>query len=316
MVAPLRALSFMVVFLGGASGARMNKREHRGASKLPRTCGQKAPQAPMEEGVNMSIINGRDAEKCAWPWQIYFTSCGGTLITPEWVVSAAHCGDFDLAYAGLQNRFETSVGQERTVVEQVIHPRYNQPYRAYENDIMMVRVDRPFELNECVNTACLPTKPPAVGSKCWISGWGTLASNGGPRPDILQEAVVEIKTNQECEAAYPPYWIFDDMVCAHGSHKGETTDACQGDSGGPMVCEEDGQWNLQGVTSNGIGCADPAYPGIWSRVEYNLDWVLEVVHGAAPAPPAQPPPTPPSSEECPVAFSSGPDSDGDCKCNG
>jgi len=266
----------------------------------------------MAEGVNMSIINGRDAEKGAWPWQIYFTSCGGTLITPEWVVSAAHCGEFDLAYAGLHNRRETSAGQERRVVEQVIHPRYNQPYRAYENDIMMVRVDRPFELNERVNTACLPTKAPAVGSKCWISGWGTLASHGGPRPDILQEATVEIKTNQECEAAYPSYWIFDDMVCAHGSHNGQTTDACQGDSGGPLVCEEGGQWNLHGVTSNGIGCADPAYPGIWSRVAYNLDWVMEVVNGAAQPTPA---PQPPSGEECPAAFSSGPDSDGDCKCN-
>merc|ERR1719350_2667575 len=126
--------------------------------------------------------------------------------------------------------------------------------------------------------------------------------------------------NKECEAAYPSYWIFDDMVCAHGSYNGQTTDACQGDSGGPLVCEEDGQWNLHGVTSNGIGCADPAYPGIWSRVAYNLDWVMEVVNGAAqptpaPQPPSTPAPQPPSGEECPAAFSSGPDSDGDCKCN-
>merc|ERR1719414_1528261 len=109
------------MLLGSAAGARMQKRAQRGISEALRTCGHKPPQAPMTEGVNMSIINGRDAEQCAWPWHIYFTSCGGTFITPEWVVSAAHCreaGEFDLAYAGLHNRFDTSAGQERKVVEQ------------------------------------------------------------------------------------------------------------------------------------------------------------------------------------------------------
>jgi len=140
--------------------------------------------------------------------------------------------------------------------------------------VALLQLDRPFELNECVNTACLPTVPPQVGSKCWITGWGNLEFQQQPPPQILQEVDVVIKSNAECAVDYADINAIDEsMICANGERDGKISDACQGDSGGPMVCEEGGQWFVHGATSWGRGCADARYPGVWSRVTQNLDWI-------------------------------------------
>jgi len=162
---------------------------------------------------------------------------------------------------------------------------------------MLLRVDPPFDFGPGVSAACLPETTVAAGTDCWITGWGTLSS-GGSRPDILQEAMVDIKTNQQCNSDYSG-GITDDMICANGNNNGGTTDACQGDSGGPLVCENGGFWFIEGATSWGYGCANPSYPGVWSRVAYNIDWVVQqtgvqpVLPNPTPAPPPTPePPTP------------------------
>jgi len=165
------------------------------------------------------------------------------------------------------------------------------------NDIMLLKLDRPFDLNECLNIACLPAIAPTAGEKCWISGWGTLSFGGGGTT-VLQEASVDIYSNEDCKAAY--LGLRDDMVCANGKNNGETTDACQGDSGGPLVCEKGGQWYVHGATSYGNGCARPEYPGVWSRAAYNQEWITQISGvrpppGEPPAPaPTPSPPTPPT----------------------
>jgi len=300
MVALSRCLASLVLLLVSASGARIRKaRGHNAAS----TCGQKreAP-IPMTLDVNMSIVNGRPAPQCAWPWQVHLGGCGGTLIAADWVLSAAHCGSPRTAYAGLRNMSNTGEGQTRSIVSHHRHPQYNS--QRFTNDLLLLKLDRPFNLGECLNTACLPDAAPASGATCWISGWGTLSS-GGSRPSILQEASVGIKSQQECRQAYGSSSISDDMVCANGRNNGQVTDACQGDSGGPLVCEQGGQWFVHGATSWGNGCADSRYPGVWSRSAYNQDWITQVsgvrppqggpTPSPAPTPPSPTPPSPPPS---------------------
>jgi len=257
------------------------------------------------------IVNGRNAESCTWPWQISmvdgdFAFCGGTLINPWWVLTAAHCFDQGgiedkWVVAGMHDKRIQEGGdvQKRRIVEKVLHPKYEEADEGYDLALVRVAVDDHFVFNECVNPACLPDAGAGVSGTCWITGWGTTSS-GGSSPNIHQEASVEIKTNSECNTAYGGK-ITDDMLCANGKNSdNETTDACQGDSGGPLVCEDSaGQWTVHGATSWGRGCAAEQFPGVWARVAHPelRDWVASMIaYQFEPTPPPpSPAPAPPGS---------------------
>jgi len=261
------------------------------------TCGQKrvAP-AEMSHDVHVSIVNGRPAPQCGWPWQVHLGGCGGTLIAPDWVLSAAHCGSPRTAYAGLHNYSNTWEGQQRTVTQTIFHPQYRSP-KQFSNDLALLKLDRPFDLNECVNTACLPAAEAPVGKTCWITGWGNMR-NGGSRPQILQEASTEIHAQSTCSSSMGSNMVSDDMVCVLGTFNGQQTSACNGDSGGPLVCEEGGQWFVQGATSWGRGCSGYS---IYNRAAYNQAWITQTT-GVRPPPTGSPtPPTPPAPTPTPPA---------------
>ena len=122
-----------------------------------------------------------------------------------------------------------------------------------------------------VELVCLPhhVSEPSDGTKCWITGWGTLSS-GGSTPDYLQQVQVPVVSRARCDKAYPGK-IHDSMICAGLDQGG--IDSCQGDSGGPMVCETGGRFYLQGVTSWGYGCASPGKFGVYAKVKYLLSWI-------------------------------------------
>jgi len=217
----------------------------------------------MPNDVNMTIIGGRPAPECGWPWQINQGGCGGTLITPQWVLSASHCSTPRTVYAGLRNRSRTSDGQSRSIVQRINHPNG-------ARDIMLLKVDRPFDLNECVNLACLPTRLPQVGeTNFWITGWGA-----GPTfhesPDILQETSVTIR-----QGRYPKKVVV--------GREGNT--ACYGDSGGPLVHKEsNGLWTVFGATSGGTPNCD-SY-ALYESVYDHMDFITSHINTApTPAPP-------------------------------
>ncbi|CAH3103828.1 unnamed protein product, partial [Pocillopora meandrina] len=249
------------------------------------------------------IVGGQEASVNGWPWQAMLRYkyggqfCGGTLVDPLWVVTAAHCVKNAqptgiIVRMGAHYRVSGTVGTEQDIdVAQIInHESYHTPLR-YSHDIALLKLARPAKLQTGIGLACLsdsslPLPIDDPNTKCWITGWGTLSS-GGSQPNALMEASVPLVSKKRCLKGYPGK-IHDSMLCAGLDQGG--VDACQGDSGGPLVCKFNGRWYLEGATSWGYGCAAPNKYGVYAKVRYLRSWIDRNMNGGIIPPTTIPPP--------------------------
>jgi len=235
------------------------------------------------------IVGGTKAKHGDWPWQAQvrtssgFTFCGGTLIAPQWVVTASHCLErkkaSDIRIRMGAWRRSGRDGQDFRVTQIIMHESYHKP-TTYAYDIALLKLDKPAMMNKYVNLACLPEtiNEPDDGDSCWVTGWGTLSS-GGALAQTLMQVSVPVVSQASCKRAYGSYRIHESMICAGRQEGG--IDACQGDSGGPMVCESRGRFYLQGVVSWGEGCAASGKYGVYARVKHVMQWIKQNVRGGS-----------------------------------
>uniref|UniRef100_H3DFT8 Suppressor of tumorigenicity 14 protein homolog n=1 Tax=Tetraodon nigroviridis TaxID=99883 RepID=H3DFT8_TETNG len=235
------------------------------------------------------IVGGEVADEGEFPWQVSLHIknrghvCGASIISPNWLVTAAHCvqdegtlrlsqpGSWE-AYLGLhvQQNIKKSV-VVRNLKRIIPHPNYNE--YTYDNDVALMELDSPVTYSDYIQPICLPAPQHdfPVGETVWITGWGATREEG-PAATVLQKAQVRIINQDTCNSLMGGQ-ITSRMLCAGVLTGG--VDACQGDSGGPLSSPTGNQMFLAGVVSWGEGCARRNKPGIYTRVTKYRAWIKE-----------------------------------------
>jgi len=218
------------------------------------------------------IVGGTVSSPGAWPFFVLSANdernpggCGGSLLLPDVVLTAAHCRNSfsgDRVYVNIYDKdIRPAVSQ---IDRQVTHPDYRND-NSYRYDIKLLFLESPVNNVPVVRLG----SGPSTGSRLTVMGFGDLRS-GGSNSDVLRQVTVPTASNDICSIQYGGSYYSDIMYCAGQAG----LDACQGDSGGPMV---DSNGRQVGIVSWGRGCARADAFGVYTRVSYFRDWIEEEI---------------------------------------
>ncbi|XP_028292097.1 transmembrane protease serine 3 [Gouania willdenowi] len=227
------------------------------------------------------IVGGNVSKEGQFPWQasLHFRNehlCGGSIITSQWIITAAHCvygfsnSSMWTVHVGLTEQPGHSA-QSLAVKTIIYHARYRP--RTLDYDIALMKLSNPLTFNGLVEPICLPNHGEVFeeGTMCWISGWGATEEDGETSL-LLRSAMVPLISTRTCNQAEIYRGLISSwMICAGFLEGG--VDSCQGDSGGPLACEDTSVWKLVGTTSWGRGCALRNKPGVYTRITRSLNWI-------------------------------------------
>ncbi|MGR9348968.1 trypsin-like serine protease (plasmid) [Rhizobium leguminosarum] len=263
------------------------------------------------------VIGGQAAKKGEWPWQVKILApdpeqrgrfgghCGGSLIAPRWILTAAHCvtsgrsGKQDLFARDLlivegKSKIDKVIavdGPDKpglAVEDVIIHEEFDR--KIFANDIALIKLGEPAKSKPAILASASDDEVEAAGHPAVVTGWGyTKADHGWDDkylPTELQEVELPIVPREDCRAAYRDSSmrmnpIDERNVCAGYAEGGK--DACQGDSGGPLVAQRpDKRWIQLGIVSWGAGCAEAEHYGVYTRVAAFRDWIAAKTDGDVP----------------------------------
>lgn len=236
-----------------------------------------------ETQETQEIVGGTATQITSVPWQVSLQTangahfCGGSIVTPTWIVTAAHCvadGAPGRVVAGVSRISQSAQGQVATVKRVVSYPGYTDP--TVGKDAALIELAAPLTLDgtnvRAIRpvTATTPAALTAPGVMTLVSGWGTTAEGAATLPDQLQSVQVPIIALADASAAYN-MTLTQDQLAAGLAAGGK--DSCQGDSGGPLVVMNGSEPMLAGIVSWGEGCARANLPGLYGRVASFATWM-------------------------------------------
>lgn len=237
------------------------------------------------------IVNGTEATKHAYPfmarliirWGEESGMCGGTLISENFVMTAAHCVfhptkgniiDSVTIYFGEHDRYaeDDDARAVRSGLQVFLHS-YNK--KAHYNDVALIQLSESLQVSANIKPACI-TDESFTGKEVNATaiGWGALGS-GAELSQVLREVDIPVLDDSMCEKSYKTHFYPEYMMCA--GYLNGTKDTCQGDSGGPLFIRENDQFTVIGMTSFGLGCASEGYPGIYTRISAYSSWVKSLL---------------------------------------
>jgi len=200
--------------------------------------------------------------------------CSGSLISPNTILTAAHCiGLVDTIWLGVEdiNMLQDGVYEMYNISNPILSPIFNNS--DVDNDFAILLLDKPSSFQPIRFNMNITL--PQGGDDVFVIGWGqTESGNESPVP---REANLIVLSNSECASMYAPYAnITGSMMCASG---GSQRDACQGDSGGPLIIKGRNSTSdiLVGMVSWGFDCADPRFPGVYSRIAATASWLKHYI---------------------------------------
>ncbi|XP_043229688.1 uncharacterized protein LOC122385456 [Amphibalanus amphitrite] len=265
----------------------------------PLGCGTRSPIR-----LDRRVVSGEAARLGEFPWMVALRLvsssgkthknkylCGGSLIAPNVVLTAAHC-----VYKYRAERLVARVGEwdtnnadtvypheDRAVAEVVVHQQFASDSLHY--DVALLRLESPVETDAHINTICLPDDGDhhIDFADCYATGWGQESFDNAFYPNLLKKVPLRTVESGRCQTQLRQtrlskwFELHDTFVCAGGE---PNVDTCLGDGGSPLVCRDtsaqydDEETFVQvGIVAWGINCHQAGVPGVYADVVALMPWI-------------------------------------------
>lgn len=259
--------------------------------------------------VEPRVVGGSAVANGNYPWQAALLTpagwqyCGGTLVAPQWVLTADHCDVYLGDRIRVNSVMRGSGGEVRTVDQVLRHELSDgrDEFATARYDVNLLHLSEPVADPHPVRIVGAGDDALwASGKPLTVSGWGATSA-GGSGSSTMRETVVPRVSDASCALSYPAEHLgglfnAEDMLCAGYPEGGR--DTCQGDSGGPILAPSVAQprrwaaadWVLVGVTSWGFSCAEAGYPGVYARLANASinSWIVSTIGAYAAYPDVEP----------------------------